>query len=110
MFDKESSENHKAIFQLLLYCFSYAHMNKYDKDIQPYLYLFKTLNKSNFQPIKINDIEVNSHKDYKEEFWPLFENLIDEIFDENIPFTPSKNEDSCKFCELLDICNKELKN
>ena len=34
----------------------------------------------------------------------------DEIFDENIPFTPSKNEDSCKFCELLDICNKELKN
>ena len=49
-------------------------------------------------------------KDYKEEFWPLLENLIDEIFDENIPFTPSKNEDSCKFCELLDICNKELKN
>lgn len=110
LFDKESSENHKAIFQLLLYCFSYAHMNNYDKDIQPYLYLFKTLNKSNFQPIKINRIEVNSHKDYKEEFWPLFENLIDEIFDENIPFTPSKNEDSCKFCELLDICNKELKN
>lgn len=110
LFDKESSENHKAIFQLFLYCFSYAQMNNYNKDIQPYIYLYKTLNTSDFKPITIDEKEVNSYKDYKDEFLPLFENLINEIFDEKIPFTPSKNEDSCKYCKLFDICNKKLKN
>ncbi|MDR0518195.1 MAG: PD-(D/E)XK nuclease family protein [Fibromonadaceae bacterium] len=41
---------------------------------------------------------------YKEEFLTEFKNKLEELFDENVPFSKCKNEDNCKYCDYARIC------
>ncbi len=113
LFDKESKNKRHAIFQLFVYCFFYAYKTGYKGDIQPYIYTFRTLNTEHLPPITIgsrNEKKVlNSYLEYKDEFWALFENLIDEIFDEKVPFFAVKNKEACKYCKFMEFCNNDSK-
>ncbi len=109
LFDPDKKERRKAIFQLFVYCFFYAHQTGYTGDIQPYIYTYRTLNTEHLPPIKINKKVLTSYLEYKEEFWTFFENLINEIFDENVPFKPATNEEACHYCKFLEFCDKEKK-
>ena len=113
LFDRDKSNRCKAIFQLFVYCLYYAYKTGYEGDIQPYIYSYRTINTEHLPPITIGTRKdkkvLNSYLEYKDEFWPLFEELINEIFDEKIPFVASTNEDACKYCKFLEFCNKEPK-
>ena len=109
LFNPENKKKSEAIFQLLVYCFFYAHAENYDKDIQPYIYPIRSINITHLPPITINKETITSYKQCAEEFWALFEKMIDEIFDERQPFLPTPNEERCKICNFLDICNKKIK-
>ena len=61
----------------------------------------------NLPPIMVNGNVLNSYLDCADEFWQLFENMINEIFDESIPFIPTTNEKTCSYCSLIEICNKK---
>lgn len=108
LFDGSKNDRRKAVFQLFVYCLYYAYYTGFAGDIQPYIYTFKTLNTEHLPSIKIAKKEVVSYLEYKEEFWTLFEKLINEIFDENIPFTPALNNDACHYCKFLELCNKKF--
>ena len=114
LFDKDKKDRRKAIFQLFIYCFFYAYKTGFQGDIQPYIYTYRTLNTEHLPPIAIGvnrDKKVlYSYLEYKDEFWSLFENLINEIFDESIPFKPATHEDACHYCKFLEFCNKESKD
>lgn len=107
LFDKNQTDRRKAIFQLFTYCFYYAYTTGYDGDIQPYIYTYRTLNTEHLPPIKIAKKTLTSYKEYETEFWSLFENLINEIFDETIPFEPAKNDNACLYCKFTELCNKQ---
>ena len=109
LFDRNKKGRRKAIFQLFVYCLYYAYTTGYEGDIQPYIYTLKTLNIEHLPPIKIANKILTSYLEYKDEFWGLFEQLINEIFDENIPFIPTKNDEACLYCKFLELCNKESK-
>ena len=109
LFAPENNKKNEAIFQLLVYCFFYAYAQNYDKDIQPYIYQIRTMNITHLPPIIIGKEIINSYKQCAEEFWPLFEKMINEIFDEKQPFLPTPNEKRCEICNFLDVCNKKIK-
>ena len=87
-----------------------AYKTGFQGDIQPYIYTYRTLNTEHLPPIAIGvnrDKKVlYSYLEYKDEFWSLFENLINEIFDESISFKPATHEDACHYCKFLEFCNK----
>lgn len=109
LFDKNKKDRRKAIFQLFIYCLYYAYITGYNGDIQPYIYTYRTLNTEHLPPIKINKHVLTSYLEHKDEFWKLFEGLINEIFDESIPFRPATNDEACHYCKFLEFCNKEPK-
>ncbi len=47
---------------------------------------------------------VTDFKPYNEEFRDRLHSLIDEIFDDRIPFGQTEFQDSCEYCELKDFC------
>ena len=107
LFDGSKNDRRKAVFQLFVYCLYYAYSTGFIGDIQPYIYTFKTLNTEHLPSIKIAKKELVSYLEYKGEFWMLFEKLINNIFDENVPFTPAQNNDACHYCKFLELCNKK---
>lgn len=107
LFDKDCTKNIKAIFQLFVYCFYYSYYTGYKGDIQPIIYNYRTLNTTELSPIIINNDKLETYLTYKDEFWQHFEQLIDEIFDPEIPFRPATNDAACKYCKLLQFCGKE---
>lgn len=107
LFDKDKEDRRKAIFQLFVYCCYYAYYTGYKGDIRPYIYTYKTLNTEHLPPIKVENRVLNGYLEYKDQFWALFEELINEIFDETIPFKSATHEDACHYCKFMDICNKE---
>lgn len=113
LFDRNKKKRRKAIFQLFVYCLYYAYSTGYSGDILPYIYSYKTINTEHLPPITIGSLRdkkvLSGYLEYKEEFYSLFEQLIDEIFDENIPFVPAQNDEACKYCKFLGFCNKEVK-
>ena len=44
--------------------------------------------------------------DIKEEYMQKLTEVLQEIFDENKPFTPAKNERTCEYCDYRKICGK----
>ncbi len=113
LFDRDKKNRRKAIFQLFVYCLYYAYSTGYDGDILPYIYSYRTINTEHLPPITVGTSKdkkvLNGYLEYKDEFYALFEQLIDEIFDENIPFVPSQNDEACKYCKFTVFCNKEIK-
>lgn len=113
LFDGDKKNRRKAIFQLFVYCLYYAYSTGYHGDIQPYIYSYRTINTEHLPPITIGTLRdkkvLTGYLEYKDEFYTLFEQLIDEIFDENIPFIPAQNDEACKYCKFAGFCNKEIK-
>lgn len=113
LFDGDKRNRRKAIFQLFVYCLYYAYSTGYHGDIQPYIYSYRTINTEHLPPITIGTLRdkkvLTGYLEYKDEFYTLFEQLIDEIFDENIPFIPAQNDEACKYCKFAGFCNKDIK-
>ena len=107
LFDPSNNDNNGAIFQLLVYCFFYAYKYDTEIDIQPYIYQLRSMSTKSLPPIKVNDKELYSYRECADEFWLLFEGMINEIFNKAVPFIPTTNEKTCSYCSLIEICNKK---
>lgn len=56
---------------------------------------------------KIDKSKVQSHLDVTEQFRERMEQMINEIFDADIPFKPAENPDRCAYCNLRALCGRE---
>ncbi|MDR2732080.1 MAG: PD-(D/E)XK nuclease family protein [Fibromonadaceae bacterium] len=50
--------------------------------------------------------EFTNFKKDKEEFLAEFANKLEELFDENVPFSKCKEESNCKYCNYAGICGR----
>lgn len=98
--------NIKAIFQLLLYCNAYAQNEGFNGPIQPLIYSLRKVSVEHFKPLSINGMPVMDYRDCNEEFLKLLGEMLDEMFNPEIPFTakPDKNS-NCKYCKFQEICS-----
>ncbi|MCM1028455.1 MAG: exodeoxyribonuclease V subunit gamma [Pseudoflavonifractor sp.] len=112
-FDNKQKERPKVLFQLLFYCYCYMKLRKYDGPIQPFVYLTRKLftDPLNAPCFKIDRqrVPIIDHREHMEEFEPLLQGLIEEIFDYDRPFVAAINDPeydghSCKYCRFKSIC------
>lgn len=99
-----------AIFQLLTYAAAYKGLVDKSDDIVLSLHVLRDIVKSGkIAPIKYpNRKGVVPYSSVEDEFYPLFKQMIDEIFDETTPFDQCEDIANCKYCSFLTVCGRNL--
>jgi RecB family exonuclease len=104
LFDREHARD-PYVFQ----AFYYAHLMQHEyPSIAPSLLFVRKTSDSDFQPdITINKEKVTDYAPYSQEFAELLHKTIDEIFNSDIPYTPTTRNEACKYCPFTTLCKKE---
>lgn len=107
LFDPEYTKNVKGLMQVLFYCLVYRSIHKDDRPIQPLIYKLSKISIEGINPLKIEGKELLDYHQILDEYQERLHEVIIEIFSKEIPFTQSKTENACKFCEFKNICQRE---
>ncbi len=96
----------KNLFQLLLYA-NLLNLDKgKDEDVKVSIYEVGRIASDGETIPKIGKENLEGHKRVNEEFLSRVNGMIAEIFDPMIPFTPTEDEEHCRFCQLRDLCGR----
>lgn len=112
LIDGKSSKRNKAVFQLFYYCMLYkANHPDQNKPIQPGLFNSKDLFSNQFDTLLTQSVDRKSRSvldygDFEEEFTEVLGYLLTEIFNTEVPFTQTEDEQKCQYCTYKNICNK----
>lgn len=98
-----ASSSKKAIIQIFLYCNFYNYLRNSDERIKPMIYTVKDMSQAELQ---YNRKIINDYHDCNGDFMENMKLKINEMFDENIPFTQTTNESHCKYCKFKDFCRR----
>ncbi|MBR5842381.1 MAG: PD-(D/E)XK nuclease family protein [Bacteroidaceae bacterium] len=104
LFDSNAARD-AYVFQ----AFYYAHLlqREYTR-IAPSLLFVRQTSNTDFEPdITINQVKVTDYSRYSQEFAELLTRTIDEIFNSDVPYTPTTNKDACKYCRFTALCRKK---
>ncbi len=105
LFDSSKDNRPHQILQVLIYGHFYLLENP-DTKVSPAVYylrsIFKDFNPAIcFQKHPIDDLSI-----YISEFKEMFDELIEEIFDPEIPFSQTKNNKNCEWCAFKEVCGR----
>lgn len=105
IFDSENKTRNKAAFQTMLYCLMFDTPAIADIPLIPGIYSTKLLFTRDFNyMLKCNKDYINNFHQYKEEFTENLTALLQEIYNPDIPFCQTDNQDKCKNCSYAGIC------
>ena len=103
----------KAIFQLMLYSYAYSEKENLIEDIEPNIYKLRTIhsNPENsfgiYEKVGIGKREkFCSYLSKKDMFLEKLSEVINEIFDPNVPFQQAKTDKPCVYCPFSKLCAK----
>lgn len=113
----KSGKRAKAMMQLFLYCQALAQKKNLDEPIQPWIYSIRKVATSPFTPLKISPsqtadkktrgkIDISDYRDYVVEFNDLMLDVLDDLFDPEVPFSAADNDHACTFCKFTEICRR----
>ena len=113
LFNKEEKDRAKAVMQVFMYCWMYAHLTENKgKTIQPGIYYVRSLFADPFDPSVYHHIErgksekVEDFSGYAQAFEEGLRGCLDEIFNPEIPFTQTPTGKACSYCPFKGICGK----
>lgn len=113
LFNKEEKDRAKAVMQVFMYCWMYAHLTENKgKTIQPGIYYVRSLFTDPFDPSVYHRIErgksekVEDFSGYAQAFEEGLRGCLDEIFNPEIPFTQTPTGKACSYCPFKGICGK----
>lgn len=109
LFDTSSSNvRPKAILQLMLYCIVYARLTGYSGPIQPLIYSTRSMQADGLVPITgPGGIVMTDYHPYADDFLTYLSDVIAEMFNPEIPFSPPADPHACRFCNFRPICGRE---
>lgn len=113
LFNKEEKDRAKAVMQVFMYCWMYAHFTENKgKTIQSGIYYVRSLFSDPFDPSVYHRIErgksekVEDFSGYAQAFEEGLRGCLDEIFNPEIPFTQTPTGKACSYCPFKGICGK----
>ena len=113
LFNKEEKDRAKAVMQVFMYCWMYAHFTENKgKTIQLGIYYVRSLFSDPFDPSVYHRIErgksekVEDFSGYAQAFEEGLRGCLDEIFNPEIPFTQTPTGKACSYCPFKGICGK----
>ena len=104
-----SDDSHKkrAIVQLMLYCNAYAKEMGIDGPIMPVIYTLRDMDSAG---VIYKGMQLADYRDLNNAFKEVMDNKIKDLFDENVPFGPTANNNPkttpCRFCKYVDFCRR----
>lgn len=102
----EDTKNRPApIFQTFFYAWMIAH-SQGNKELVPSVYYIRSLFRDFNPNIKENKTVVDNFANYYADFENILKELITEIFNPDIAFSQTENQDKCRYCDYKDICLK----
>lgn len=112
LFDRENEKRNKAGFQTFLY--GWLYLNKYPAEtdqILAGLFNIRDLFTNDFSPslsLKIDKVKVElmDIKPYMDDFRIGVTDLLEELFDPDVPFDQTNDEKKCVWCPYNKICQK----
>ncbi len=105
LFDSSRSNRPEHILQVFVYALFFAKENP-NHTIFPALYYLRSIF-NNFNPsITVNKQKIADISCFFDEFTEHFNACLQEIFDENIPFTQTKQEKNCQWCTFKEVCGR----
>jgi hypothetical protein len=91
------------VIQLLCYAYIYLKANKDVNAVQPAIFGLRQRNYT--MPLLFNDSLIISREEL-----PLIEQLLQDLleplFDFNIPFYQTDDHEQCKYCDFIAVCNR----
>lgn len=113
LFDKEAKDRPKAVMQVFLYAWMYQQLPEYTgMPIQPAIYYLRTLFQRSFNPVveqkkgRGKADKVNSFQEFVADFEGKLRQCLDEIFNQDIPFTQTETRKACAYCSFRGLCGK----
>jgi ATP-dependent helicase/nuclease subunit B len=108
LFEPEGKKQNKAMVQTLFYTFIYEQVRKL-KHIEPNLYIIRKMKKEGtlfFNGGRGGKLYLQAEhlEELKNDFQAQLRNLLEELFNPDIPFTDSVSKVNCSFCPYKEIC------
>lgn len=97
-------KNLRGVLQLMLYCNAYALEKKTDAPIMPVIYKLRNMNEAG---VIYNGSQLKDYHEINDEFKAKMNEQIASLFNTEIPFEPSTDENSCNFCRYTDFCRRK---
>jgi ATP-dependent helicase/DNAse subunit B len=113
LFDREDKNRNKAAMQTMYYGLLYQAMHPENrKPLKPALFNFKEIFKEDFNPYlqlkepKGKAEEVGNYNEYAQIYETGLKQLLEDLFDPDVPFSQTDNWDKCKYCAYKEICGR----
>ncbi len=112
LFEQDSRKRNKAAFQTLLYCMFFDNSSKNTLPLAPAVYKLSDFFNKDFDPTLVEKegrkpgVVVDNYQIYKEDFENNLKDLLEEIFNPDIPFRQTEETESCQYCAYADICHR----
>ena len=104
MFVERSGHRFKAMLQVMLYCNVYAHDKRLgNTPIQPIIYKILKMNDSGFT---VNKQVIENYLSINDEFLSMFNDVIAELLNPDIPFRQTANTRHCAYCKFTAFCHR----
>ena len=113
LFDRSDEKRQPAIMQV----FMYAWMMKYAQNIpneggipiQPALYYVRNFFLNDFDAVIYYGKEkrpVTDFEAYRDQFEDCLRSILDQLFDDSIPFSQTENTKTCAYCPFVGVCGR----
>ncbi|MDR2065173.1 MAG: PD-(D/E)XK nuclease family protein [Prevotellaceae bacterium] len=93
-------------FQAFLYSLIISKQNPEFNVMPSILYINKKLTETDDIQIKFGKEKIKDIRQIENDFFDLLSKIISNIFDAEIPFEQTENEDVCSYCDFKQICKK----
>lgn len=105
LFDGSKASRPYQILQLFVYALFYSKKNA-DVKLLPAIYYLRAVFSDPSPNLTFNKRAVEDITIFMDEFIPLFNETLLEIFNPEIPFTQTKNNKNCQWCTFKELCNR----
>lgn len=107
IFNREAVKRPKEIFQVLMYCEIYLNQTSTTVDLMPSLFRlgrFRAGNNDYRVKVAGNDTVFSVIRD---EFNQGLKKILENLFNPDIPFVQSEDDQVCRYCLFTGICSRE---
>lgn len=113
LFNRDDDKRNKAAMQTMFYGLIYQATHPQNTaPLKPAIFNLKEIFSDDFNPyLQLREprkpgIELTDYRDYQEEYTAGLKGLLEELYDQGVPFSQTNDLKKCEYCPYKEICGK----